>query len=120
MKPAKDFGRHRVDIQRPVTSQDSETGEIAVTWVNFHADVPCSINPLSVRDFIQAQAMQSEVSVRISFRWLDGLTNNMRLIGVCGCHSGKVYNPEGFLEDPDSARLYVTAPCKEGVNTGDL
>lgn len=120
MNPSRDFRRHRVDIQKPVTTQDSETGEITVTWITVYPDVPCSINPLSVRDFLQAQSMQSEVTVRISFRWLDGLTSDMRLVGKSGSHRNKVFNPAGFLEDPDSAQLYVTAPCSEGINTGDL
>lgn len=120
MNPGTDFYRHRIHIESPVQTQDSVTGEVTVTWSRFIEDVPCAIQPLSARDFIQAQSVQSEVSVRIVFRWLDNLTDTMRFVGACGCHLGKIYNPEGLLEDPESARVYITAPCKEGVNSGDL
>ena len=82
--------------------------------------VPCAIEPMSVKDFMQSAAMQSEVSLRITFRHLTGLSKNMRLVGECGCHLGKVYNPAGFLADKDSGVEYITAPCSEGVNEGDF
>lgn len=120
MNLAKETRRHRINIQKPVVAQDTETGETTVTWQTVHQDVPCAINPLSVKDFLQSQSLQSEVTVRIVFRWIDGVDSRWRLVGACGCHLGKIYNPAGFLEDPESGREYITAPCSEGANGGDL
>lgn len=120
MNIAAEVRRHRVDIQKPVRTQDPTTGGTSTVWQSLYTDVPCAIKPVSVRDFIQSRALQSDVTVRIIFRYLDGITPDCRLVGKSGSHKGKVFNPSGFLEDPDSGRRYITAPCSEGVNEGDL
>ena len=33
-------------------------------------------------------------------------------------HKTKIYNPAGFLADPDSGLEYVTVPVTQGVNEG--
>jgi len=111
--------RHRVDIQVYSENQDPVTGAVQPVWTDIHYDVPCSIEPLSVKDMMQSQALQSDVSVRVSFRYLNNLTDSMRLVGRCGCHHGQVFNPAGYFEDITSGRSYITAPCSRGVNDGD-
>lgn len=104
--------RHRIVIQEPVIDQDS-SGELTTFWVDV-AETWAAIEPLSVREFIAAQQMQSAVSARITIRYRDGLTPQMRIL-----HRGRVYNPQGWLSDPESGLEYLTAPCSEGVNDGD-
>lgn len=118
MKLTAGLLRHCVDIQDVSYEQDSETGEMTPTWSTAHAQVWCSIEALSVRDFIASQAAQSEVVARITIRHIAGLTDTMRLVAVCGCHAGRIYNPAGWLEDPNSGSEYLTAPCSEGTNAG--
>jgi len=110
---------HGIDIERLTQSQDSETGAVTPVWVTVHSDVPCSIEPLSVKDMMQSQAIQSEVSVRVMFRQLPDLESSMRFVGTCGCHIGQVFNPEGYFEDMVSGQTYITAPCSRGINDGD-
>jgi SPP1 family predicted phage head-tail adaptor len=110
--------RHRVDIQDVTYTQDAETGEMTPTWATVHSHIPCAIEPLSVRDYIQSRAAQSEVVARFVIRYRTGITPTMRLLAVCTCHNGRIYNPAGWLEDPDSGLEYLTAPCSEGVNNG--
>lgn len=105
--------RHRVTIQSPVRVQNSATGELTTTWVDVHVAVPAAIEPLSVKDFLQSGADQSHITARITIRWLSGLVPTMRLVGACGCHSGKVYSIKGLLEDKDTGTDYVTMPCTE-------
>lgn len=109
---------HLVDIEQKTESQNTTTGEVTDTWTVLHADIFCDIKPLSVRDFVQSRAHQSEVTVRVVLPYLPGLDATMRLVGKCGCHSGKIYNPSGFLEDDKTGQEYITAPCSEGVNNG--
>lgn len=97
--------RHRVRIESPTRTQDAG-GTLATTW-DVVAEVYASIEALSVRDFIAAQAVQSKVSVRITIRHLSGLSTDMRLIGP----DGTIYKPLGFLPDADSNREYLTVPC---------
>jgi SPP1 family predicted phage head-tail adaptor len=71
--------RHRVDIQKQKRAQVPGTGAFAVTWLNVWTEVPAAIEPLSVRDFISSQAMQSQITARITIRYRDGLTPDMRI-----------------------------------------
>lgn len=105
--------RHRITIQKPITSQDLETGVSTTNWVNVAQNVPAAIEPLSVREFVAAQAMQSQVTARIVIRYRPGLTAQMRIL-----HGSRVYNPQGWLADADSGLEYLTAPCSEGTNLG--
>ena len=99
--------RHSVTLQRKQQTQNPQTGAMVTTWVT-EATVPAAVEPLSAREFIAAQAVQSDVSVRIRVRYRPGITSAMRLL-----HDGKVYNITGVLADKDSGREYLTLPCSE-------
>lgn len=99
--------RHRVTLQRKEQTQNPQTGAMLTTWVPV-ATVWAAFEPLSAREFIAAQAVQSDVSVRVTVRYRPGVTPAMRLI-----HRGKTYNIVGVLEDKDSGREYMTLPCSE-------
>lgn len=105
--------RHRITIQRPIQQQDPETGQLTTNWVNVATNIAAAIKPSSVREFVAAQAMQSQVTTRIVIRYRAGLTAQMRIL-----HGSKIYNPQGWLADPDSGIEYLTAPCSEGTNQG--
>lgn len=99
--------RHQITIEAPQHTQDPQTGEIVTTWVPFASNVAAAIEPVSVREFVAAQAVQSRIQVRIVIRYRSGLAANMRIVGS----DGTIYNPQGFLPDPDSGREYLTIPC---------
>ncbi len=105
--------RHRVDIQSKQQVQDPVTGEMTVSWVTVWPRVPAAVEPLSAREFIAAQATQSQVVARITIRYRDGLDASMRIL-----HKGKIYNPAGWLPDKDSGLEYLTAPVSQGANQG--
>lgn len=105
--------RHRVDIEQRADVQDATTGALTPAWTTVVADVPAAIEPLSVREFLGGQALQSQVTTRIVIRHRAGLDASMRIR-----HGARIYNPQGFLADPDSGREYLTIPCSEGVNEG--
>ena len=117
MKNLSNF-KHIINIQQQTKTQNTTTGEITKTWSNLYANVHCSIEPLSVKDYIQAQAHQSEITARIKIRHLPNIDSTMRFVAQCGCHAGKIYNPAGGLEDPESGQNYITFPCSQGVNNG--
>jgi SPP1 family predicted phage head-tail adaptor len=112
--------RHQIRIEQPVTVQDATTGETTTTWETFLAGVPCAIEPASVRDFIQSAAMQSDITVRVVFRYFEGVSKDMRFVAESGAYLGTVFNPKGLLRDKESGLEYITAPCSEGVNEGDF
>lgn len=104
--------RHRITIQAPGMSQDPVTGEMVQGWTDF-ASVWASVEPLSARDFIAAQANQSEITARIVIRHRADVDATMRIL-----HRSKVYAIQGVLPDDDSGLEYLTLPVSEGVSDG--
>lgn len=113
--------RHRIRIEalqdlRDSTGeviQDPQSGEVMRAWVLVR-EVWAAIEPLSVREFVQSNAMQSAVTARITIRYREDLEASMRIV-----HNGRVYNPAGFLPDQWSGREYLTIPVAvAGVNEG--
>lgn len=112
-KPLASRLRHRIDIQRPVRTQNSETGETVTTWESVWCGVPAEIAPSSAREFIASQSLQSDITARITIRWRDGVTADMRVK-----RGDTIYNIAGVLPDPHSGREWITLPVSTGVNEG--
>jgi SPP1 family predicted phage head-tail adaptor len=92
--------------------QDMNTGEVARAWVEVR-EMWAAIEPLSAKEFVSSQSVQSKVVARIVVRYpFDSLDAAMRII-----HGSRVYNVEGVLPDKDSGLEYVTLPCSQGVST---
>ena len=105
--------RHRISIQHLVEQQDHVTGEITKTWVEF-APAWAAIEPLSARDFMAAQASQSEASGRITIRYRPGVLPTMRIL-----HLANIYTIIGPpLPDKNSGLEYLTLLVSTGVNDG--
>lgn len=107
--------RHRIAIQSQTEAQDPETGEITVAWgtVAGMESVPAEIVPLSAKEFIAAQATQSEIVARIVIRYRAGITAKMRAV-----HGSKHYNIRGVLADPKTGLDWLTLPVSEGLTDG--
>lgn len=106
--------RHRIVFQRPGQAQDPQTGEVIDGWETIWEKVPASVEPLSARDLIAAQAGQSEASGRMVIRYRAGVLPTMRIL-----HRGDVYNIQGPpLPDPESGLEYLTILVAKGVNDG--
>jgi SPP1 family predicted phage head-tail adaptor len=117
--------RHRILIEQWVLDidtngdavQDPETGETTGQWVPLGQPVWAAIEPLSAREFIAAQATQSQITARIVIRHRSDLTSAMRLVHMVNSVRGTVYNPAGFLADKDSGLEYLTIPVTSGTST---
>ncbi len=107
--------RHRVAIEARSTSRDSATGAVAYTWAKItNGDVWAAIEPLSTREFVAANAVQSKVTARIVIRYRADVTAAMRVN-----HNGRIYSIEGPpLADKESGLEYLTLAVSEGVNKG--
>lgn len=117
--------RHRILIEQYVLDldsngdviQDPESGQTFGTWTEV-ATVWAAIEPLSAREFIAAQATQSQIMGKIVIRHRTGLDASMRLVHMLsGGVRGQVYNPAGLLADKDSGLEYITIPVSAGVST---
>ena len=103
--------RHRVSIEQRVTAVNSY-GESETVWVEW-ADVWAAIEPLSGKEYLAAQQVQSSVSCRITLRRIAGLLPSMRIV-----HGNTVYNIAAILPDKDSGLEYASIMASEGQNAG--
>jgi SPP1 family predicted phage head-tail adaptor len=105
--------RHRVTFESLTVVLDSD-GAQDEAWVDaFGMPISAEIEPLSGRELIAAQAVQSKVSVRIKVRYRTGFLASMRAV-----HRGTIYNIEAVVPDPDSGIRGITLLCSTGVNEG--
>lgn len=106
--------RHRITFQAQALVQDPESGEMLPGWAPVWERVAASVEPLSARDLIAAQAGQSEASGRMVIRYRAGVLPTMRII-----HRGDVYNIQGQpMPDPVSGLEYLTILVSKGLNDG--
>lgn len=106
--------RQRITFEVPGLTQDPDSGEMLPGWTPKWTDVAASIEPLSAKDLIAAQAGQSEATARIVIRYRAGVLPTMRIV-----HRGQIYNIEGpALPDPRSGLEYLTILVSTGVNDG--
>ena len=70
--------RHRITIQTFTTTKD-EFGQPVETWDTFDT-VWASVEPLTGREYFQAQQTQAEISYRVRIRYLSGVEPTMRVI----------------------------------------
>lgn len=103
--------RHRVTIQKPVRTQNSQSGAYLTTWQDVQT-VWCSIDPISAREFISSQVEDSKVTTRVTIRYNKNINHSCRLY-----HAAKdvYYNIHGILSDQNSGLEYITIPCSEGI-----
>ena len=104
--------RHLIVIQELDLTQNATTGDMVKEWTDcFH--VWASIEPLSAREFIAAQAAQSEVSARVTIRYQAGISSEMRIK-----HGDVVYKIAGIMPDAKSGKEYLAIMVAQGVHDG--
>lgn len=103
--------RHRIQIEEQISTINS-SGESEKEWQHV-AEVWAAIEPVSGRELLQAQQVQSKVTTRITIRSRSGVRASMRAI-----HKTSVYNIEAVITDPESGIEWMTLQCSTGVNQG--
>lgn len=103
--------RHRLEIQRMQSIVDDEGQVIGEGWTVV-AKVWGKVEPLSARELLEAQAIQSQVSARITIR-ARAITHSDRIL-----HRGTVFNIAGVIPDPNSGLEWMTLPVTTGLNQG--
>lgn len=106
--------RHPIEIQHLTAVRDPDTGEFGDPVWEKLSDTWASVEPLSAKDLIAAQAAQSEATARIVIRYRPDVLATMRIV-----HRGQVYSIEGPpLEDDKSGQEYLTILVSKGVKDG--
>lgn len=104
--------RHRVSVQALSVTLDADTGIRTEAWAEI-ALVPAEVAPLSGRELIAAQSVQSKTTTRVRMRYRPDITSTHRLV-----HGSTVYNIESVVPDPVSGIRHLTLLCSTGVNDG--
>ena len=106
--------RHPIEIQQLTAVRDPSSGEFGEQAWHIFANTWASVEPLSTKDLIAAQAAQSEATAQIVIRHRTDILPTMRII-----HRGQVYSIEGPpLEDAKSGLEYLTILVSKGVKDG--
>lgn len=104
--------RHRIEFLKKELVQ-TKTGNLYEKYTPYKKAY-ASIVDVSVKDFIQSQSQQSEITTRITTRYnklLEVVDNSYRI-----AHNGEIYSIVGEgLRDTHSRREYITFACKRGV-----
>ena len=103
--------RHRITLQKPVIIRDS-IGQELEGWQDV-ATVWASIEPLSGKEYFNAQQTNSEVSTKITIRYLESITPFMRVF--FHKHTYNILSVINFEE----RNIYLQLLCSEKVGERD-
>lgn len=105
--------RHLLTIQQRQAGSPNKrpSGAPDESWTTFGTSYG-AIEPLKGREFIEAQAVQARVDVRIRMRYLAGVTAAMRV-----SHNGVIYSIEAVI-NPELRNRELHLMCSQGVNNG--
>lgn len=102
--------RHRITIQQRSSTQDSY-GQPLVAWTDV-ATVWCAIDPLSGRELLAAEAVQSEITHKVVMRYRSGINAKMRVL-----YGSRIFDIQNVLDENERHRT-LTLLCLEGLTDG--
>lgn len=99
----------RVTVERKTAGAVDDWGQpIPDAWTPL-GTVWAAVEPLAGREYIAAQAAQSEVTARIRIRWRPDVDSQVRVV-----HRGKQYDVQAVIE-PRSERRELILMAKAGL-----
>lgn len=110
----------RIAIQERTNWEDAIGGQNP-TWTNVFATpdgkIAAGINPVSAREIFAAQAMQSEVSHKITVRYRSQLENTKNVASMRVVYGSRIFNIAGAINRNESNQ-FIDLLCTEGTNDG--
>ena len=103
--------RKRLIIQQRSSTQD-QYNQPLTTWSDV-ATVWGSIQPLTGRELIAGQAVNSEISHLVEIRYMPGITAAMRI-----SYNGRFFNITSPPINENERNRMITLMCSEGLNEG--
>lgn len=107
--------RKRITFQQRTTTVDSY-GQQTTTWTDL-ITVWASIEALSARELLAAQAVQSEVSHKITVRYRAEFANPVAVAAMRITYNGRLFNIQGAT-NIDERNREIDLTCAEGLNNG--
>jgi len=106
--------RHQVTIQQRAAASPQRTpsGAPDEAWTDLFTGVWAAIEPLRGKEFMESQAVNSAVAVRIRIRYQAGIDATMRVK-----HGTTIYSIEAVLNiETRDRELHLM--CSQGANNG--
>lgn len=100
--------RHRVEIQTPTVSRDSN-GDIVRAWSTFAASVPAEILEGAGKESSSGGQPVSDIAARVTIRYRAGVVHGMRIL-----HADRVYHIQSSYRDAKLA-AWQTLICTDGA-----
>lgn len=106
--------RHRVTLRKKEIAEDALKQQ-SEAWTDI-ATVWAAIEPLSGREYFAASQENTEVTTRITIRYLPGITTDLRVV-----FGGRVFEVLSAI-DPGERNISLILMCKEAltVDSGQL
>lgn len=101
--------RHRLVIESAATTSDAQGG-VTTIWTTFDT-LWAKIEPMTGAELLQAQALQSSTSHRITIRYRSGILASMR-----GRFGARIFNFRSIL-NMDEKNQTIEILADEGVGT---
>lgn len=97
--------RHRVVLQR-LTETRGPTGDLVKTWAD-QPEIWAAVEPLSGREYWQAQQVAAETTIRVRIRYSSGVVPTMRV--KYGTRTFEVLS----IIDPEERHVELHLMCRE-------
>ena len=107
--------RRRITFQTRQTTQDA-AGQAVETWVPAFT-AWADITPLTGRELMAAQAVQSSVSHMITMRYRSEFANPTQVANMRAVYNGRLFNIHASLNQDERNRS-VMLQAEEGLNAG--
>ncbi len=107
--------RHRVTFQSRSMSADS-FGAQSESWSDV-ATVFADISPLSGRELLAAQQVQSEISHTVTIRYQTQFAGPKAVAAMRIKYGERIFNIHSSI-DPDERHKSLQLSCAEGLNNG--
>ena len=107
--------RKRVTLQSRATTQDA-AGQQATTWADV-ATFWAQVEALSGREVLAAQAIQSQVSHRISLRYSPEFASPTAVSAMRLLYAGRIFNIATCM-NVDERNRTIELMASEGLNNG--
>lgn len=107
--------RHRAKLQQRSAAQDTLGGQIT-TWSDV-ATIWCDIQPLSGRELLAAQAVQSDVEYSVVARYRSEFATPKAVAAMRLLYGSRMLNIVACM-NVDERNRTVELRCSEGLNDG--
>ena len=97
--------RHRIVIEESIAGRDNFGAEV-YEWIQF-AKVWADVSPVSGREFASFKQINSEITTKITIRYLAGVTAEMRVL-----FDNRIFEINSII-NPEEKNISLLLMCKE-------